>query len=88
MDNNWLVAPALGDSHTHKINQRLILSRDLDHDYHVVMIDKSVECNKIAIRFKVNWKSKFIISKIYVYLKILSYFCFQIKSSGIRSITK
>lgn len=55
MDNNWIITPALGDSHTHKINQRLILSQDEeDKDYHIVMVDKSVICDKIAIRFKVN----------------------------------
>lgn len=48
------MAPALGDSHTHKINQRLILSQDdTNKDYHIVMVDKSVLCDKIAIRFKV-----------------------------------
>ena len=53
VDNKWFITPALGDSHTHKINQRLILSQDEDKDYHIVMIDKSVMCSKIAIRFKV-----------------------------------
>ena len=54
VDNNWFITPALGDSHTHKINQRLILSHDEDKDYNIVMIDKSVICSKIAIRFKVH----------------------------------
>ncbi|KAI8129896.1 DNA repair protein RAD51 like protein 3 [Lucilia cuprina] len=53
VDNQWLVAPALGDSHTHKINQRLLLSHDEERGYHVVMVDKSVLCDKISIGFKV-----------------------------------
>ncbi|XP_065354472.1 DNA repair protein RAD51 homolog 3 [Calliphora vicina] len=53
IDNNWIVAPALGDSHTHKINQRLILSQEADKEHRVVLIDKSVLCDKIAVRFKI-----------------------------------
>ncbi|KAM7359625.1 RAD51 DNA repair protein spindle D isoform 2-T4 [Cochliomyia hominivorax] len=54
IDNNWIVAPALGDTHTHKINQRFILSQDdSNKDLHVIMVDKSVLCEKIAIRFKI-----------------------------------
>ncbi|XP_013119520.2 DNA repair protein RAD51 homolog 3 [Stomoxys calcitrans] len=51
--NNWLVCPALGESHAHKINTRLLLSRDPNEDYHIVLIEKSVLCDKLAFRFKI-----------------------------------
>lgn len=51
--NSWIVCPALGDSHAHKINTRLLLSRDQNEENHIVMIDKSVLCNKVAFRFMV-----------------------------------
>ncbi|XP_011295875.1 DNA repair protein RAD51 homolog 3 [Musca domestica] len=55
-NQNWFVCPALGDTHSHKINTRLLMSKDTndDHkDYYVVMIDKSVLCNKQAFRFRI-----------------------------------
>lgn len=56
-DNNgqqWYVSPALGDTFQHKINQRLILSKELTTGYHVITIAKSSIAPKLSIRFKVN----------------------------------
>ncbi|XP_061398028.1 DNA repair protein RAD51 homolog 3 [Musca vetustissima] len=60
-NTNWFVCTALGDTHTHKINTRLLLSKDsnemedcaADQNYHIVMIEKSVVCKRMAFRFKI-----------------------------------
>ncbi|XP_073834888.1 RAD51 DNA repair protein spindle D [Musca autumnalis] len=57
--DKWFVCPALGETHFHKINTRLLMSKeepnddDTNKDDYIVMVDKSVMCKKVAFRFKI-----------------------------------
>ncbi|XP_067614437.1 DNA repair protein RAD51 homolog 3 [Eurosta solidaginis] len=49
--NEWKICPALGDSHAHKINQRIILSKSNEHKCYVALVEKSNIVPHIAIPF-------------------------------------
>uniref|UniRef100_A0A1A9WRY7 DNA repair protein RAD51 homolog 3 n=1 Tax=Glossina brevipalpis TaxID=37001 RepID=A0A1A9WRY7_9MUSC len=49
----WCPTPALGEAHAHKINQRLMLRKEIGTGYHVVSIDKSPTYGKALVTFKI-----------------------------------
>ncbi|XP_069967218.1 DNA repair protein RAD51 homolog 3 isoform X2 [Bactrocera oleae] len=49
--NDWNICPALGDSHEHKINQRIILSKCNEKNYYVALMEKSNIVPQVAIPF-------------------------------------
>lgn len=51
--NDWNICPALGDSHEHKINQRIILSKCNEKNYYVALMEKSNIVPQVAIPFVV-----------------------------------
>lgn len=53
MDEEWTITPALGDAHSHKINQRLMLRKEIDTGRRVITIDKSLICGKVSVPFQV-----------------------------------
>lgn len=53
LNGNWNIAPALGETHSHKINQRIILTQEISNNYRLLIINKSVVSAPVAIRFKV-----------------------------------
>uniref|UniRef100_A0A0A1X5V2 DNA repair protein RAD51 homolog 3 n=1 Tax=Zeugodacus cucurbitae TaxID=28588 RepID=A0A0A1X5V2_ZEUCU len=49
--NDWKICPALGDSHAHKINQRIILSKCIEEKYYIAIVEKSNCVPQAAIPF-------------------------------------
>uniref|UniRef100_A0A0K8VB09 DNA repair protein RAD51 homolog 3 n=1 Tax=Bactrocera latifrons TaxID=174628 RepID=A0A0K8VB09_BACLA len=49
--NDWNICPALGDSHGHKINQRIILSKCIEENCFVALMEKSNIVPKVALPF-------------------------------------
>uniref|UniRef100_A0A1B0A550 DNA repair protein RAD51 homolog 3 n=1 Tax=Glossina pallidipes TaxID=7398 RepID=A0A1B0A550_GLOPL len=53
MDEEWTITPALGDTHSHKINQRLWFRKEIDTGCHFVTIDKSLICGEVSVPFQI-----------------------------------
>ncbi|XP_054747479.1 DNA repair protein RAD51 homolog 3 [Anastrepha obliqua] len=49
--NDWKICPALGDSHAHKINQRIILSKCNEQKHFVALVEKSNIIPQVAVPF-------------------------------------
>uniref|UniRef100_A0A1A9UNF6 DNA repair protein RAD51 homolog 3 n=1 Tax=Glossina austeni TaxID=7395 RepID=A0A1A9UNF6_GLOAU len=54
VDGEWCITPALGETHSHKINQRLMFRKEMDTGCHIVTIDKSLICGKVSVPFKIS----------------------------------
>ncbi|CAD6996195.1 unnamed protein product [Ceratitis capitata] len=50
-DNEWKICPALGDSHAHKINHRIIVSKCNEQKYYMALVEKSNMMPQVAIPF-------------------------------------
>uniref|UniRef100_A0A1B0BKK6 DNA repair protein RAD51 homolog 3 n=1 Tax=Glossina palpalis gambiensis TaxID=67801 RepID=A0A1B0BKK6_9MUSC len=55
VDEEWYITPALGETHSHKINQRLMFRKEFDTGRHVITTDKSLICGKVSIPFKIKY---------------------------------
>lgn len=74
-DNQWYLCPALGDTHTHKIGQRILLGRNpKEKDHYVAYLEKVKLSPPVYIGFKVR-SLNLVVMELQVYERI--YFLFS-----------
>ncbi|XP_037952346.1 DNA repair protein RAD51 homolog 3-like [Teleopsis dalmanni] len=53
VETEWKISPALGELHSHKINQRILLGNDKNTKFYVALIEKSIVSPRVAIPFQI-----------------------------------